>query len=106
MARIFITGSADGLGRLAAQTLLADGHEVVVHARNTERAAALDDLRSDGAQAVVGDLAVRDDVLRLADEADQRGDEDREKEQGERVLLQEALHRGALGQPWVRPTIA
>ena len=34
MARILITGSADGLGRAAAQTLLDDGHEVVVHARN------------------------------------------------------------------------
>jgi NAD(P)-dependent dehydrogenase (short-subunit alcohol dehydrogenase family) len=29
MARIFITGSADGLGRAAAQTLLEDGHEVM-----------------------------------------------------------------------------
>jgi NAD(P)-dependent dehydrogenase (short-subunit alcohol dehydrogenase family) len=38
MARVFITGSADGLGRAAAETLLADGHEVVVHARNTNRA--------------------------------------------------------------------
>ena len=27
MARVFVTGSADGLGRLAAQTLLGDGHE-------------------------------------------------------------------------------
>jgi nucleoside-diphosphate-sugar epimerase len=30
MARIFITGSAGGLGRPAAQTLLGDGHEVRV----------------------------------------------------------------------------
>jgi NAD(P)-dependent dehydrogenase (short-subunit alcohol dehydrogenase family) len=35
--RIFITGSADGLGRAAAQTLLEQGHEVVVHARNEDR---------------------------------------------------------------------
>jgi NAD(P)-dependent dehydrogenase (short-subunit alcohol dehydrogenase family) len=41
MARIFITGSADGLGRAAAQTLLEDGHEVDVHARSTERLTAL-----------------------------------------------------------------
>jgi len=39
VARVFITGSADGLGRLAAQTLLEDGHEVVVHARNHDRVA-------------------------------------------------------------------
>ena len=32
MARIFITGSADGLGRAAAQTLL-DKARVIVHAR-------------------------------------------------------------------------
>lgn len=38
MARIFITGSADGLGLLAAQALVAQGHQVVLHARNKERA--------------------------------------------------------------------
>ena len=37
MARVFITGSADGLGRATAQTLLGDGHEVIVHARSAER---------------------------------------------------------------------
>ena len=44
MARVFITGSADGLGRAAAQTLLNDGHEVVVHARNRDRLTAVRDL--------------------------------------------------------------
>jgi NAD(P)-dependent dehydrogenase (short-subunit alcohol dehydrogenase family) len=39
MARIFITGSADGLGQLAAQELIAQGHNVVLHARNEQRAA-------------------------------------------------------------------
>lgn len=38
MARIFITGSADGLGQLAAAALTDQGHRVVVHARNEERA--------------------------------------------------------------------
>ncbi len=37
MARIFITGSADGLGQLAASALLAQGHAVVLHARNEKR---------------------------------------------------------------------
>jgi NAD(P)-dependent dehydrogenase (short-subunit alcohol dehydrogenase family) len=73
MARIFITGSADGLGRLAAQSLLAGGHEVIVHARSASRAAALDGLVAGGARAVVGDLTVRDDVLGLADEVDALG---------------------------------
>ena len=34
MARILITGSAQGLGRVAATTLLDDGHQLVVHARD------------------------------------------------------------------------
>lgn len=38
MARILITGSADGLGQLAARALIAQGHEVVLHARNQKRA--------------------------------------------------------------------
>ena len=37
MARIFITGSADGLGRLTATALVDQGHEVVLHARNEKR---------------------------------------------------------------------
>ena len=44
MARVYITGSTDGLGRAAAQSLLNEGHEVVLHARSPERAAALSDL--------------------------------------------------------------
>ncbi len=37
MARIFITGSADGLGKMAAQLLVEQGHQVVLHARNQQR---------------------------------------------------------------------
>ncbi|CAI0690993.1 short chain dehydrogenase [Serratia plymuthica] len=37
MSRIFITGSADGLGRAAAETLLGEGHQVIVHAREPGR---------------------------------------------------------------------
>lgn len=37
MARIFITGSADGLGQLTAKALVAQQHEVVLHARNEKR---------------------------------------------------------------------
>jgi NAD(P)-dependent dehydrogenase (short-subunit alcohol dehydrogenase family) len=38
MARIFITGSSDGLGQLTATALVAQRHEVVLHARNEKRA--------------------------------------------------------------------
>ena len=37
MARIFITGSSDGLGQMAAGLLLEKGHQVVLHARNEKR---------------------------------------------------------------------
>lgn len=62
MARIFITGSTEGLGRNAAEELLDAGHDVVVHARNQQRAAALDDLVARGADLVVGDLAQAEEV--------------------------------------------
>lgn len=52
--RVFITGSADGLGKLAAQTLLDAGHEVVVHVRAKSRLDAVSDLN---AKVVIGDLA-------------------------------------------------
>jgi NAD(P)-dependent dehydrogenase (short-subunit alcohol dehydrogenase family) len=68
MARIFITGSADGLGRAAAHTLLSEGHRVVVHARAKHRLAAVHDLLARGADAVTGDLA---DLRQVRDVADQ-----------------------------------
>lgn len=65
--RILVTGSTDGLGLAAAEALLADGHDVVAHARTPERPAGL--VRRDcGAQVVVGDLEDRDAVVRIADE--------------------------------------
>ena len=73
MARIFITGSADGLGRAAATTLLDGGHEVIVHARSTERLAAVKDLISRGASGVVGDLADLNQTRAVADQVNQLG---------------------------------
>lgn len=63
-----MTGSADGLGRLAAESLMSTGHDVVVHARNQERAAVLDALVDRGADLAIGDFADRDDVRRVAAE--------------------------------------
>lgn len=39
MSRIFITGSSEGLGLMAGQLLVEQGHRVVLHARNAKRAA-------------------------------------------------------------------
>jgi NAD(P)-dependent dehydrogenase (short-subunit alcohol dehydrogenase family) len=73
MAHIFITGSADGLGRAAAETLLGDGHKVIVHARSAERLADVNPLIARGASAVVGDLADLDQTRAVADQVDRLG---------------------------------
>ena len=71
--RIFVTGSADGLGRAAAQTLLADGHEVVVHLRGQQRLGAVEDLLNHGAIAVFGDLSDLRQTERVADQVNRLG---------------------------------
>src|SRR3954468_22446746 len=73
MARIFITGSADGLGLAAAGTLLGDGHEVIVHARSAERLGFLYALTGRGASAVVGDLADSEQMRAVADQVNRLG---------------------------------
>jgi NAD(P)-dependent dehydrogenase (short-subunit alcohol dehydrogenase family) len=57
MSRIFITGSSDGLGLMAARLLADEGHQVTLHARNDARA---EDTRRSLPQAeavLVGDLS-------------------------------------------------
>jgi NAD(P)-dependent dehydrogenase (short-subunit alcohol dehydrogenase family) len=76
VARIFVTGSTTGLGKATAAALLADGHQVVVHARNSQRAGDIDDLVGRGADLVVGDLSVRSDVVSIADQVDSLGPTD------------------------------
>jgi NAD(P)-dependent dehydrogenase (short-subunit alcohol dehydrogenase family) len=92
MTRVFITGSADGLGRAAAQTLLEQGHEVVVHARNTDRLAAVRDLLDRGAAAVVGDLSDLEETRGVADQVNRLGQMD--------AVIHNA---GVLGGPQVLP---
>jgi NAD(P)-dependent dehydrogenase (short-subunit alcohol dehydrogenase family) len=72
-SRIFITGSTDGLGRAAARTLLEQGHEVVVHARNRDRLAALGDLVDRGTAAVIGDLSDLEDTRDVAGQVNRLG---------------------------------
>jgi NAD(P)-dependent dehydrogenase (short-subunit alcohol dehydrogenase family) len=73
MTRIWITGSADGLGRATAETLLAEGHHVVVHARSRERLNAVQDLLDRGASAVVGDLSDLQQTRSVAEQVNQMG---------------------------------
>jgi NAD(P)-dependent dehydrogenase (short-subunit alcohol dehydrogenase family) len=73
MARVFITGSSDGLGLMAARLLLDQGHNVVLHARNENRA---NDLRSKiaGADAVVvGDLSSIAQTKSVAEQVNELG---------------------------------
>jgi NAD(P)-dependent dehydrogenase (short-subunit alcohol dehydrogenase family) len=73
MARIFITGSADGLGKLAAQLLVKEGHQVVLHARNEARARAALAAVPGAKQVLTGDLSSLAETRLLADQANQSG---------------------------------
>lgn len=73
MARILITGSSDGLGAVAANTLIKRGHQVVIHARSAQRA---EDARKivPGAEAVlIGDLSKVDEIKKVAADANALG---------------------------------
>jgi NAD(P)-dependent dehydrogenase (short-subunit alcohol dehydrogenase family) len=68
VTRVLITGSADGVGRLTAQLLVAGGHDVILHARNERRA---EDARANvpgERETVVGDLSSVAAVRSLAEQ--------------------------------------
>ena len=73
MARIFITGSTDGLGLANARTLLDEGHEVLLHARTRERAASLAGLAPRPAGIVIGDLSSAAETRDLAGQVNAHG---------------------------------
>jgi NAD(P)-dependent dehydrogenase (short-subunit alcohol dehydrogenase family) len=85
MARVFITGSSDGLGRMAAELLIEQEHGVVLHARNEKRGqealAAVP-----GAEAVViGDLTNIAQMREVAEQANGLG------------LFDAVIHNAAIG---------
>ena len=73
MARVFISGSSDGLGLMAARLLIAQGHEVVLHGRN--EGLSRDALAAAaGARGVVsGDLSSIAGARTVADEVNKLG---------------------------------
>jgi NAD(P)-dependent dehydrogenase (short-subunit alcohol dehydrogenase family) len=73
MARIFITGSADGLGHLAAAHLVKEGHRVVLHARNNQRGKDAIGKVPGAEKVLVADLEDFEQVKRLAGEANELG---------------------------------
>ncbi|RAH76348.1 short-chain dehydrogenase [Aspergillus japonicus CBS 114.51] len=73
MLRVFITGSSDGLGSLAAQRLVRHGHQVMLHARNPRRAQDALAACPGAVGCLVGDLSDRAQTLALAHEINQKG---------------------------------
>ena len=73
MARIFITGSADGLGLMEARMLVSSGHEVVLHGRSRDRADEALSKVPGALAAVVGDLAGIAETKSLADQVNELG---------------------------------
>jgi len=73
MARIFITGSADGLGQMAARLLVADGHRVVLHARHANRAREALAAVGGAETAVFGDLSSVAEMRSVAEQVNTLG---------------------------------
>ena len=73
MARIFITGSADGLGQLAAKGLIDLGHQVVLHARNTERGKQAMNKTPGAEDILIADLSSIEETKTLASKVNALG---------------------------------
>jgi NAD(P)-dependent dehydrogenase (short-subunit alcohol dehydrogenase family) len=73
MARIFITGSSDGLGELAAKSLITQGHQVVLHARNNKRGQEALHKVSGAETVITADLSSVDETQQLASKVNALG---------------------------------
>jgi NAD(P)-dependent dehydrogenase (short-subunit alcohol dehydrogenase family) len=73
MARVFVTGSADGLGKMAAVLLIEQGHKVVLHARSAARADEIRKAIASSEDIVVGDLSSIAETKSVADQVNKLG---------------------------------
>jgi NAD(P)-dependent dehydrogenase (short-subunit alcohol dehydrogenase family) len=73
VARVFITGSSDGLGLMAARVLIAEGHAVVLHGRNEGRSRGALSAAPGAARVVSGDLSTIAGARTVAEEANSVG---------------------------------
>jgi NAD(P)-dependent dehydrogenase (short-subunit alcohol dehydrogenase family) len=73
MARVFITGSSDGLGRMAAQLLIEQGHIVVLHARNQQRGQDALAAVPGAEKVVIGDLSSIQQTKSVAEQVNALG---------------------------------
>ena len=76
MARVFITGSSDGLGLMAARLLVGQGHRVTLHARNDARAADTRRALPQADAVVIGDLSSIAQTRQVADQVNALGRHD------------------------------
>jgi NAD(P)-dependent dehydrogenase (short-subunit alcohol dehydrogenase family) len=73
MARVLITGSADGLGLMAAAILAGQGHAVTLHARNDRRAGDADRELPSAQAVITGDLSTIAGMRKVAEAANATG---------------------------------
>jgi NAD(P)-dependent dehydrogenase (short-subunit alcohol dehydrogenase family) len=73
MARVFITGSSDGLGQMAAQLLIEQGHSVVLHARSEERGTEALAAVPEAESVVIGDLTTIAQTRHVAEQVNRLG---------------------------------
>ena len=73
MARVLITGSSDGLGRMAAELLIKQGHNVVLHGRNEQRGRDAMSAVPGAETVLVADLSSIRQTKSLADQANSHG---------------------------------
>lgn len=73
MAKIFITGSADGLGLLAANSFISQGLEVYLHARNQERKEEVLKKTTGAKSVFVADLSDIEQIKQLANDVNDSG---------------------------------
>ncbi|WP_298441903.1 SDR family NAD(P)-dependent oxidoreductase [uncultured Ferrimonas sp.] len=64
---ILITGATDGIGFVTAQLLLAQGHQVLIHGRNPEKLAKVEQQLGGNVSSYVADLSNLSQVAALAD---------------------------------------
>lgn len=76
MARVFITGSADGLGLMAGQLLAGEGHEVTLHARDEARAKEAARRMPSKCDVVIGDVATIAAMRSVAEQVNALGRHD------------------------------
>jgi NAD(P)-dependent dehydrogenase (short-subunit alcohol dehydrogenase family) len=68
MSRVFITGSFTGLGLMAGRVLAEEGHQVVLHARDRQRAGDAKTALPAAADVVIGDASRLKDLQRIAEQ--------------------------------------